>query len=141
VLLALVVGFGPSSPGLAAEATGRLCYQRLSGQAKNPDLEQLRLQLDGPRVAGFYRWLPWQKDRRVGQLEGRLSSEGTAKVIYRFTQEGQAQSAPLTIVFNDRQARIRWEPSPQAGQAAGPPLPPVLLLRHPCAELKPVPGL
>ena len=113
MLLALVVGFGPSSPGLAAEATGRLCYQRLSGQAQNPDLELLRLPLDGPRVAGFYR----------------------------FTQEGQAQSAPLTIVFNDRQARLRWEPSPQAGQAAGPPLPPVLLLRHPCAELKPVPGL
>jgi hypothetical protein len=63
-------------------------------------------------------------------------------VLYRFVQEGQKDSARLTVVFNDRQARIHWDPLPQLpGQPPGQPMPPVLLPRHACAELKPVPGL
>jgi hypothetical protein len=58
-------------------------------------------------------------------------------VLYRFLQEGQQDSARLTIDFNDRQARISWDKPLQPGQ----PMAPTLLPRHACGELQPVPGL
>ena len=135
--VALLLALAASRVGAAPS---NLCYQKLSGLARQPDIEQLRLVIDGERLTGEYSWFPWQKDRRVGRLEGRLTSEGTAQVLYRFLQEGQKNSARLTLVFNDREARIRWPP-PQPGQASGPPLPPILLPRPPCAELKMAPSL
>lgn len=134
----LCLAFGLVRPLPAGAAPQSLCYQKLSGQAGSADVEQLRLDLDGQRVAGFYRWLPWQKDRRVGRLDGRLVTPGTARVLYRFQQEGQASTAPLTIVFDDRQARISWDIKP--GPSAQ-PMPPALLPRNACTRLKPVPGL
>jgi hypothetical protein len=138
--VALLLALAASRPATAGAASSSLCYQKLSGLARHPDIEQLRLVIDGERLTGEYSWFPWQKDRRVGRLEGRLTSGGTAQVLYRFLQEGQKDSARLTIVFNEREARIRWPP-PQPGQASGPPLPPILLPRHPCAELKMAPSL
>ena len=110
--VALLLALAVSRVGAAPS---NLCYQKLSGLARQPDIEQLRLGIDG-------------------------TSEGTAQVLYRFLQEGQKNSARLTLVFNDREARIRWPP-PQPGQASGSPLPPILLPRHPCAELKMAPSL
>lgn len=135
--VALLLALAASRVGAAPS---NLCYQKLSGLARQPDIEQLRLVIDGERLTGEYSWFPWQKDRRVGRLEGRLTSEGTAQVLYRFLQEGQKNTARLTLVFNDREARIRWPP-PQPGQDSGSPLPPILLPRHPCAELKMAPSL
>ena len=126
-----------STPAVAATP---LCYEKLSGRAGQLDVEQLRLDRDGQQVKGFYRWLPWQKDRRVGRLEGRLVSPGSARVLYRYSQEGQQELAPLTIVFSASQARISWDRTPHAEHGA-PPIPPVLLPSRPCAQLQPVPGL
>lgn len=128
---------GLFDPRPAAAAPVSICYQQVSGQAERPDIEQLRLDLDGARVSGFYRWIPWQKDRRLGRLEGRLVSPGSAKLLVRLQQEGQSFTAPLTVVFNGRQARLDWNPSGASGQ----PLPPVLLPRHTCTQLKSVSGL
>ena len=130
--------------GTPAMAATPLCFEKLSGRAGQLDVEQLRLDRDGQRVTGFYRWIPWQKDRRVGRLEGRVSPAGTARVLYRFSQEGQQDQAPLTIVFSSSQARISWDKTPHAEHGA-PPLPPspppVLLPSRSCAQLKSVPGL
>jgi hypothetical protein len=139
--LALLVAFGTGSSAASAAATRSLCYQKLTGQPGRLDIEQLRLELDGERVTGFYRWFPWQKDRRVGRLEGRLPSPGTARVLYRFMQEGQQQQDRLTILFDDRQARISWDKPQRPGPSPAQPMPEVLLPRQACAELKPVPGL
>ena len=138
--LALLVAFGPFSSGTAAAAPESLCFQKLTGQPGSLTIEQLRLELNGARVTGAYRWFPWQKDRRVGRLEGRLPSAGTARVLYRFVQEGVQQQARLTIVFNDRQARISWDKPEKPGASPAQPMPEVLLPRQACAELKPVPG-
>ncbi|MEB3361381.1 MAG: hypothetical protein VKI42_04555 [Synechococcaceae cyanobacterium] len=126
---------------VSAAAARKLCYERISGLAGRRDTEQLRLVIDGDRVAGSYNWLPWGKDRRLGQLEGRLSASGTAHVRYRFLQEGQRASAPLTIVFNDQQARISWDKTQAHDPNAGPPPPPVTLPKQACAVLRPIPGL
>lgn len=140
VALALLVALAASCAGAAAAAVESLCFQKLTGQPGRLDIEQLRLELNGERVTGAYRWFPWQKDRRVGRLEGRLPSPGTARVLYRFMQEGQQQQARLTIVFNDRQARIRWDKPEKPGASPDQPMPDVLLTRQACAELKPVPA-
>lgn len=138
--LALLLAVGPSSSGASAAAAESLCFQELTGHSGRLDIEQLRLELNGKQVTGTYRWFPWGKDRRVGRLEGHLPSPGTAKVLYRFVQEGQRQQARLTIVFNNRQARISWDKPEKPGASPGQPMPDVLLPRQACAELKPVPG-
>ncbi len=138
--LALLLALGPSSTGASAATAESLCFQKLTGPPGRLTIEQLRLELNRDQVTGTYRWFPWQKDRRVGLLQGRLPSPGTAKVLYRFVQEGLQQQARLTILFNDRQARISWDkPEPSAASPAQ-PMPDVLLPRQACAELKPVPG-
>lgn len=137
--LGLLLAAALSHPSASAAAPASICYQQLSGQASTPDIEQLRLDLDGVRASGFYRWIPWQKDRRVGRLQGRLASAGTARVLARFQQEGRITTAPLTIVFNGRQARISWDPP--ASSTGQPTPPPVVLPRHACMLLKPAPGL
>jgi hypothetical protein len=139
--LALVLALGSSCSGASAMAAESLCFQTLIGQPGRLTIEQLRLELRGQRVSGFYNWFPWQKDRRVGRLEGRLPSPGTARVLYRFLQEGQHQQARLTIVFNNRQARISWDPPEKQGASPAQPMPDVVLPRQACAQLKPVPGL
>jgi hypothetical protein len=119
---------------LAAEP---LCYQQLSGSPSSLSIEQLRLQREGKRITGIYNWIPWQKDRRLGRLEGQEGPVGTARLSYRFSQEGQTATAALTVVFDARQATIRWDPGVSQGQ----PQPPVRLPRSACAALKPVPRL
>jgi hypothetical protein len=140
IALALLVAFSPSFAGASAAAAESQCFQALTGQPGRLDIEQLRLELNGKRVTGVYRWFPWGKDRRVGRLEGRLPSPGTARVLYRFVQEGVQQQARLTIVFNDHQARISWDKPEQPGASPAQPMPEVLLPRQACAELKPVPS-
>ena len=133
---------GAVPPATVSAAPARkLCFELISGLAGRRDTEQLRLEIDGDRVAGSYNWLPWGKDRRLGQLEGRLSASGTARVRYRFLQEGQRASAPLTIVFNDQQARISWDKTQAHDPTTGPPPPPVTLPKQACAALRPIPGL
>lgn len=126
-----------ASPAASPLVTEPLCYQKLSGAPTSLSIEQLRLQRQGQRITGTYNWIPWQKDRRLGRLEGREQSAGTARLTYRFSQEGQQASALLTVVFDGRQAMVRWDPLASQGQ----PLPPVRLPRSACAALKPVPGL
>jgi hypothetical protein len=126
-----------ASPSSAPQAAEPLCYQAQSGSSSSPTIEQLRLQRNGQRITGTYNWIPWQKDRRLGRLDGREAPVGTARLTYRFSQEGQQSTAMLTVVFDARQATIRWDPSGSEGQA----LPPVRLPRRACAVLKPVTGL
>ena len=114
-----------------------LCYQQLSGSSGRLSIEQLRLERRGERLAGSYSWIPWQKDRRLGQLEGEEHPAGTGRLTYRFQQEGQSAQAPLTIVFDAFQARIRWDPTDPPGQ----PMPSVRLPHAACAELMPIPKL
>jgi hypothetical protein len=109
---------------------------QLSGQPGQLPSEPLRLERDGQRVSGTDHWLPWQKDRRLGELEGQLEAAGIARVVYRFSQEGQLSDARLTILFDDRQATIRWDPTDPPDQ----PMPLVQLPSRPCGALKPVPS-
>ncbi|MFM2079447.1 MAG: hypothetical protein RLZZ219_129 [Cyanobacteriota bacterium] len=127
-LVALVTACRSSEPATP------LCYEQRGGQAESPSIEQLRLDRAGDQISGFYRWIPWQKDRRIGTLSGRVSSAGTAQVDYRFSQEGQQARAPLTIVFDAQRAVIRWDQPQQ-------PMPPVELPARACAELTAVPDL
>lgn len=126
---------------VTAAAARQLCYELISGLPGRRDTEQLRLVIEADRVGGSYNWLPWGKDRRLGQLEGRLAAPGTARVLYRFLQEGERSSAPLTIVFNDQRARISWDKTQSKDPSSGPPPPPVTLPKQACAMLRPIPGL
>lgn len=91
-----------SSAVPTASQAAALCYEQLSGQPGQLSIELLRLERDGQRVSGRYHWPPWQKDRRLGELEGQLEAAGVARVVYRFSQEGQLPDARLTILFDDR---------------------------------------
>ena len=108
----------------------------MSGQPGQLPSEPLRLERDGQRVSSTDHWLPWQKDRRLGEMEGQLEAAGIARVVYRFSQEGQLSDARLTILFDDRQATIRWDPTAPPDQ----PMPLVQLPSRPCRALKPVPS-
>ena len=126
----------PAPSPLAAEP---LCYQQLSGAPSRRSIEQLRLQRTGQRITGSYAWIPWQKDRRLGRLEGVEGPAGTARLSYRYSQEGQTARAALTVVFDARQATIHWAPAGAQGQ--GQPQPPVRLPRSACSALQPIPRL
>ncbi len=145
--LALVLALGTSCFGASPVAAESLCFQAVTGQPGSRTIEQLRLDFMRKRVTGFYNWFPWQKDRRVGRFEGAVTSPagvtspGTVRVLYRFMQEGQYQKAPLTIVFNNRQARISWDPPENRGASPDQPMPDVLLPRDSCSQLEPVPAL
>jgi hypothetical protein len=132
VFAGLVTACRPGEPTPAI--SNSLCFEQRSGEPDSPSLEQLRLDRAGDQITGFYRWVPWQKDRRIGTLVGRVSSPGTAQLDYRFSQEGQQASAPLTIGFDANRAVIRWDQPQQ-------PMPPVELPARACGELQPVPAL
>ena len=119
------------------ESPPGLCYQQLSGPPTSLSIEQLRLERRGGQLVGTYNWMPWQKDRRLGRLAGEENPAGTARLIYRFQQEGQQAEASLTVVFDASQARITWDRTDPAAQ----PMPAVRLPRSSCANLKPVPKL
>lgn len=134
----IAAAIGAASGGAArAGSASTLCYEKRTGPAGRQDLEQLRLVLSGERVKGDYRWIPWGKDRRIGRLEGRLSAPGTARVRFRFMQEGQWDQESLTIVFSPSQARISRDAIPPLNASSPPPLPPVLLPQRACASLLP----
>jgi hypothetical protein len=124
---------GPSSAVRPASGTP-LCFEQLSGAPGSQSIEQLRLDPRADQITGFYRWIPWQKDRRIGTLSGRIASPGKARVGYRYSQEGRQAIAPLTIAFDADRAVIRWDQPQQ-------PMSPVELPARACAELKAVPGL
>ncbi len=96
------------------------CRSRLRAPSAAPTASQAAAlgyqQLSGQRVSSTYHRLPWQKDRRLGELEGRLEGAGVARIVDRFSQGDQLSGARLTILFDDRQATIHWDRTDSPGE-------------------------
>ena len=84
------------------------CYQTFIGNAQDSGTIELFLSMsDGSdKVTGEYNYLPHEKDRRYGTIQGVIK-EGTIKAQYTFEQEGEKDTADLQIHLKDKVASIK----------------------------------
>jgi hypothetical protein len=87
--LLLLVACGPSdkrsavSDAIEAAAAQELCFQNITGS----DSLLVKLTIIGNDVSGTLRWLPAEKDKMVGTLDGTLQND-TITAIYSYQAEG-----------------------------------------------------
>ncbi|HEY0975891.1 MAG TPA: hypothetical protein VGE21_00360 [Flavobacteriales bacterium] len=81
----------PSAPGTAAptEPTRERCFLSVTRSADGSIADSLRMRLSfrGDRAEGTYEWLPQEKDRMVGTLQGSLRND-TLTAVYTYQAEG-----------------------------------------------------
>jgi hypothetical protein len=108
VLALLVTGCTEtvSTPsGAGSLADGRYCYRIASIGAGVSDSEELLVEIENRNATGEYNWIPQMKDARRGFYNGTVSGR-TVNAEYRFTQEGMAQSAGITIILSADRAVV-----------------------------------
>lgn len=87
--LLLLVACGPSdkrsavSDAIEAAAAQELCFQNITGS----DSLLVKLTIIGNDVSGTLRWLPAEKDKMVGTLDGTLQND-TITAVYSYQAEG-----------------------------------------------------
>jgi hypothetical protein len=89
--LLLLAACGPSekrsavSDALEASSTQELCFQNITGN----DSLLVHLTIIGNDVTGTLRWLPAEKDKMVGTLDGTLQND-TITAVYAYQAEGSS---------------------------------------------------
>lgn len=72
-----------------------ICFERYSS-LKKQDTASIMMIVDGSRVSGGFSNFPYQKDARIGTIEGTKTGN-LIKGIWRYQQEGMKDS--ITIEF------------------------------------------
>jgi len=70
-----------------------LCFEHYDG-TKNQDTTALHLEIFDNDVKGELKWIPSEKDRRIGTIKGTKNGD-IIKGIWTYTQEGQQDSLPV----------------------------------------------
>lgn len=87
--LLLLAACGPSekrsaiSDAIEASSAQELCFQNITGN----DSLLVKLTIVGNDVTGTLRWLPAEKDKMVGTLDGTLQND-TITAVYSYQAEG-----------------------------------------------------
>jgi len=71
-------------------ASETLCFERYSG-SRMQDTASIKLVLSGNKVTGSYANIPYEKDARIGTINGTRSGN-VMKGVWRFQQEGMTDS-------------------------------------------------
>lgn len=77
------------------------------------DIEELVVVIDGSHATGDYNWIPVYKDSRLGRFDGTIQNDSIS-ASYEFEQEGQSETAIISITLEKGQAIIKGE-SPEPG--------------------------
>lgn len=83
------------------------CFLNLSGGGKTKDSSYVSLTINGEKVSGNHHWLPFEKDRRAGTIDG-LKKGDTIDVVWRFVQEGMQDT--LRTVFLMKDGTLKQKP-------------------------------
>ncbi len=100
----------------SSEAISKSCYQTVTGEGQNSDVQVLVLNTQGQQIDGVYHWLPAFKDQRLGRFSGKITANGNP-VIYTYTQEGIKGSETLGLDIQNSQISVNGGP-PEMGLAA-----------------------
>lgn len=69
----------------------------------------LTLHIDQKKVRGIFNWLPAEKDRRSGTLDGTIKNN-VISGKYTFNQEGMTETQDIRIEITDKEAKIMTNP-------------------------------
>jgi len=64
--------------------------------------------VDGTKVTGEYNWIPAYKDKRLGRFQGSIQNDSIS-ARYDFEQEGQSETAAISITLEEGQAIVKGE--------------------------------
>lgn len=79
-----------------AAAPGHACFIHTEG-SNNQDTTKVHLMIDGNKVTGEMKWMPYEKDGRSGMLEGTQKGN-VIKALWSYMQEGMKDT--MTVEFN-----------------------------------------
>lgn len=80
----------------AATDTSR-CFLLTEGK-DNKDTTTVELAIKNGKVTGQMIWLPYQKDKRTGALEGTIKDD-SIRAVWSFMQEGLRDSIPIKFLL------------------------------------------
>lgn len=79
-----------------------VCYIRTEGNA-NQDTSAIRLVVDGDKVVGEIKYLPWEKDAAVGNVIG-IKEGDLYKLNWTYSQEGMESTMFIALKTEDGKA-------------------------------------
>jgi len=85
---------------------GQHCYVRTEGTA-NQDTTTVQLTINGTQVTGQMSWLPKEKDKRTGTLNGTLDGD-KINAVWSFMQEGMKDS--IKVAFKLSPQKLEQKP-------------------------------
>lgn len=78
-----------------------LCFLRTEGN-NNQDTTSIELVIKNNKVTGVMNWMPYQKDSRMGKLQGNIKND-TIQVVWSFMQEGVTDTLNLQFKLDNNQ--------------------------------------
>ncbi|GAA4779175.1 hypothetical protein GCM10023231_02340 [Olivibacter ginsenosidimutans] len=91
----------------SSEISPGLCFLHLTGKSPRRDSTYVHFSILGNKVTGQYRWVPFEKDSRIGTISGTKSGD-TIRVVWSFTQEGTLDT--LATAFLLQQGQLKQRP-------------------------------
>ncbi|GAB2972903.1 hypothetical protein GCM10027049_03520 [Mucilaginibacter puniceus] len=76
-----------------------LCFLRTEGN-NNQDTTSIELVIKNNKVTGIMNWMPYQKDNRMGKLQGDIKND-TIEVVWTFIQEGMTDTLNLQFKLDN----------------------------------------
>lgn len=76
-----------------------LCFLRTEG-TNNKDTTSIELVIKKNKVTGVMNWMPYQKDSRMGKLQGNIKND-SIYVVWTFMQEGMKDTLSLHFKLNN----------------------------------------
>jgi hypothetical protein len=77
-----------------------LCFLRTEGTTNNKDTTSIELVIKNKNVTGVMNWMPYQKDSRMGKLQGDIKND-TIRVVWTFMQEGMTDTLNLQFKLDN----------------------------------------
>lgn len=110
-----------SNTGLEAATTvsentpDTMCFLRTDG-LKNQDTERVQLIIVAGKVTGTMQYLPSEKDRRVGQVNGTKDGDDI-KLVWSYMQEGMDNTSDVIFKLDgDKLKQKRWAYDAKTGK-------------------------
>lgn len=100
----------PEQASVSKESIQQTCYVDFSGDPMKADTIELFLNMssDNNKVTGEYNYLPYERDRRYGNIVGTIK-DNVIEAKYTFEQEGEKDTVNLQIEIQDGKVIIKGE--------------------------------
>ena len=78
-----------------------LCFIRVEGNS-NQDTSFIKLKINGADVSGEFRHIPYEKDSRLGTIQGKMKGN-EIKALWSFMQEGMNDTLGVELKLGENQ--------------------------------------